>query len=202
MKQILLVEGNDDKHVFWAIFEKHKVEGSFEVIDTNGIDNLLIDLPSYLKTDNDTIGIVIDADTNIQSRWNSIKNILKDFEYTLPNELEATGTILRSNDWPTIGLWIMPNNNTSGMLEDFVSVLIPNENEILPFVNETLESLEINKLNNYKPIHKSKARIHTWLAWQENPGTPMGLAITRSFLNANNELCNLFINWINKLFNP
>ena len=52
-----------------------------------------------------------------------------------------------------------------------------------------------------KEYHKSKAFIHTWLAWQEDPGTPMGLAITKKYLSTNDKvLCNSFIEWLNLLF--
>jgi hypothetical protein len=65
----------------------------------------------------------------------------------------------------------------------------------------TIQVLKNQGFAQKKPIHKSKARIHTWLAWQEDPGTPMGLAITKSYLDTNQELCNLFVNWLNNLFN-
>jgi hypothetical protein len=32
--------------------------------------------------------------------------------------------------------------------------------------------------------HFAKAHIHTWLAWQSDPGTPMGLALTKKYLDA------------------
>ena len=69
-----------------------------------------------------------------------------------------------------------------------------------PKIREFL--IEEEKLNQYKEIHKSKARIHTWLAWQENPGTPMGLAITKKYLSTDPVICEDFIKWMNKLFNP
>ena len=49
--------------------------------------------------------------------------------------------------------------------------------------------------------HKAKARIHTFLAWQEDPGTPMGLAITKKYLQADSDSCLPFIEWLNNLFN-
>ena len=49
-------------------------------------------------------------------------------------------------------------------------------------------------------MHKSKAEIHTWLAWQEEPGTPMGQAITKQYLDTNKELAKKFIGWLDNLF--
>jgi hypothetical protein len=37
--QELLVEGNDDLHVLWALCENFKLVENFEIIDTKGIRN-------------------------------------------------------------------------------------------------------------------------------------------------------------------
>ena len=201
MNQVLLVEGNDDKHVLWAICKKNSIKESFSIEETKGVENLISSIPTYIKSDLGTIGILVDADFDIKSRWESLRTILLERDYAVPHELNTNGVIIHHEEFPTIGIWIMPNNTESGMIEDFVGILIPNDDKILPFADATLDKLEKIGLNNYKPIHKSKARIHTWLAWQEDPGTPMGLAITKSYLDTNQELCNLFVNWLNNLFN-
>lgn len=201
MEQILLVEGKDDLFVFSEIFEKHKVKETFKVIEKKGIDPLFKSIPIHTKTDISTIGIIIDADSNINSRWITLKTILSDLGYDFPNEMTEIGTIITKDSLPKIGIWLMPNNNKNGMLEDFVNHLIPENDELISFVEETLTSLEEKELQNYKPIHKSKAKIHTWLSWQEDPGTPMGLAITKKYLETDNKECKIFIEWINKLYN-
>lgn len=37
----LLVEGNDDQHVVWALCEKHNIPESFDVIDCESVENVL-----------------------------------------------------------------------------------------------------------------------------------------------------------------
>jgi hypothetical protein len=96
----------------------------------------------------------------------------------------------------------MPNNAVHGMLEDFVRIIIPEDDLLLPFVEKGISEIEASALEKYLPMHRSKALIHTWLAWQESPGTPMGQAITKSYLNHNHQLCALFVAWLNSLFNP
>ncbi len=201
MNKILLVEGQNDLHVFKNIFKKHNVNESFDVKDKEGLDKLLISIPILLKTDIDIIGIVIDADVNISSRWDSIKNIFDKAGYSMPDTPTENGLIVKKYNSPTVGIWIMPDNAENGMLEDFVKFLIPANDDLLPEVEDALLSIEDKDLNRYKPIHKSKAKINTWLAWQEDPGTPMGLAIEKTYLTTNNKLCKLFVEWINKLFN-
>ena len=60
-----------------------------------------------------------------------------------------------------------------------------------------IEKLEIN---GYNKDDRSKAFIHTWLAWQKEPGRPMGLSITANVLKYDNEIIQAFINWLNKLY--
>jgi len=95
----------------------------------------------------------------------------------------------------------MPNNNLNGMLEDFISFLVPKEDKLLPIVHSTLDDIEKKKLNKYAPIHKSKAVIHSWLSWQEDHGIPMGLGITKRYLSTDEETCSLLVKWLDELFN-
>ena len=75
----LLVEGNDDQHVVWALCEKHNVPESFDVIDCESVEKVLKAFEVRLKIvdNNQRIGIVVDADVNLMSRWGSIVSILK-----------------------------------------------------------------------------------------------------------------------------
>ncbi len=199
-QQLLLVEGKNDLHVFYNIFEKHTVKQSFKPISKDG-DGIYASIPIYLKTDISTVGVVIDADENINAKWDKLKNIFKTSGYDLPDKPAQNGTIVKKHNSLTIGIWIMPDNNASGMLEDFVKQLVPDGDLLMDYVEASLNNLEVDEVNKYKPVHKSKAIIHTWLAWQETPGTPMGLAIKKTFLDTNKELCLKFVDWINKLFN-
>ncbi|OQX78273.1 MAG: hypothetical protein B6D64_07095 [Bacteroidetes bacterium 4484_276] len=201
MNQILLVEGKDDLHVFSNIFKKHNVLQSFNIKDKEGIDAIYKSIPIYLKADNSTIGVIVDADTDIKSKWQTLKSVLSEKGYDLPSKPMKEGTIIRKEYLPAFGIWIMPNNDENGMLEDFVNYLIPAGDKIMPFVESSLRLLETKQIAKYKLIHKSKAKIHTWLAWQETPGVPMGVAINKTYLDSNHKICIRFVNWINELYN-
>lgn len=201
MNKLLLVEGKDDQHIMYALFEKFAVPQTFEIKSKEGIDELLKSLPIHLKSKLDAIGILVDADENIQKRWDSIKNILDLAGYSTPKQPNIDGTIISQNGKPTVGVWLMPDNQLGGMIEDFMKFLIPQGDVLLPKTEETLNDLENKQINQYKAIHRSKALIHTWLAWQETPGTPMGLAVTKSYFStANQVLCQKYIDWILNLF--
>jgi hypothetical protein len=46
----------------------------------------------------------------------------------------------------------------------------------------------------------AKAKLHTFLAWQEEPGKPIGLAITAKYLDPNAIQAQQFIDWLRTLF--
>jgi hypothetical protein len=202
----LLVEGNDDQHVIWAICEKYEIAETFDVIDCEGISQVLERLPLDLKqADIRTVGIVLDADQNLKKRWQNLRNSLLLNGYQLPEQPSPEGYTHEPFDiYPRIGIWLMPDNLQSGMLEDFVKLLIRPDDLLSPFVHQILSQIEEQDIQDrYNPeVHRAKAFIHTWLAWQKDPGTPMGLALTKTYLDHNAELCLRFVGWLNRLFNP
>jgi hypothetical protein len=198
--QKLLVEGNDDQHVVWALCKKYNIPENFDVIDCEGIDKLIKQIPVIFKSSEiTTIGVIVDADTDLQTRWNLLKIKLSKIGFDFPDNIPEQG-VITTNNIQKIGVWLMPDNNTNGTIEDFIVFLVPKEDKLMSVVDTTLENIEAKKLNKYSPVHKSKAKIHTWLAWQEMPGTPMGQSITKEYLFTDKETCQNFINWLTELF--
>ena len=205
-KYRLLVEGKNDQHVIWNLAERLQLKETFEVVATDSYQQLLEALPVELKGTNvvERLGIVVDADESSAAHWQAIRNILLKSGYysNLPEMLPADGLIVEPDDEEQliVGVWIMPDNRVNGMMEDFVACMIPEGDRLLDEADATLKHLEENKLNRYKPVHYAKARIHTWLAWQDEPGMPMGTAITCRVLSSDKELCGRFASWLCKLF--
>ena len=204
---LLLVEGNDDFHVIHSLCKQFNIsvrnlenpKGNFSVKDCKGVTELLEQIPVLFKSPKTSLGIIIDADIDLQSRWESVKNILLKEGFDVPKDLPENGLIVKKGILKA-GVWIMPNNNLNGMLEDFISFLVPQDDKLLPIVKNTLEGLEANNLNKYSLTHKSKALIHSWLSIQEEPGTPLGQGITKRYLSTDEETCKHLVNWINELF--
>lgn len=48
--------------------------------------------------------------------------------------------------------------------------------------------------------HTAKAYVHTWLVWQEEPGTPMGQALEKRYLDPQAPAASAFVQWFNQLF--
>ena len=93
----------------------------------------------------------------------------------------------------------MPDNKTYGMLENFVSNLIPQTDLLWPIAQDIVQKV-IEKDCRFRPTYKIKAELHTWLAWQEEPGKPMGQAITKGYLKASAIHAQEFISWMRQLF--
>jgi len=199
--QKLLVEGNDDRRVIWSLCQKFNVPENFDVIDCDGIDNIFAQLPIRIKQSGiKTIGIMVDADFDIQKRWQKLYDALKKLGYKIDNVVNSEGVILSQDNMPRLGIWIMPDNKVSGMLEDFIEFLIPDNDKLITIAKEVLDKIENEKINQYQTIHRSKALISTWLSWQEDPGTPMGLAITKKYLSTEQKICIKFIEWVTVLY--
>ncbi len=219
MEQRLLVEGINDIKVIGSLCQALKMPrplwhesnddyGRF-VIVTKGKDNLLkrsikfdTSISATLKIPElQNLGIVVDADENIDKRWQSIIAILTNAGYTnLPKAPSVKGTIILEDTLPKIGIWIMPNNQLSGYLEHFVELMIPANDDLFSIAQATTQNLIESSRNLFRPVDKQKVDIYTWLAWQSNPGVPMGTAIHNKYLDANSPGALQFIEWMKNTF--
>jgi len=196
----LLVEGQNDMHVVSALCEKYQIIENFDIIDCEGVGNVIRQIGTRLKGYNiNTVGIIVDADTDLQTRWNSLYSTLTGIGFIVPKKFPEEGLIVE-NETQKVGIWIMPDNNSDGMLENFISFLIPKNDKLSLVVDDVLAKIETQGLNKYLRKDKPKAKIHTWLAWQEEPGTPMGLSITKKYLSTEETICQQFIKWVTELF--
>jgi hypothetical protein len=220
-KQLLIVEGKEDaivigtltknKELFVIEFPPRKekthlpkIQGrNYEGVSTL-LDHLETDLAVDIKAGYSNIAIVLDADTNIQSQWEAVKNRLLKLNFDVPEHPNTDGVLAlhKTDDTIKVGIWIMPDNRLNGMLEDFVKMLVPANDLMIEkatkIVNEIKE--ELDETTRFRDVHLAKAEIHTWLAWQENPGSPMGQAITKKYLNTDNEVCVRFLNWLTSIY--
>lgn len=202
LKNVLLVEGNDDEHVVMHLSARHNLGEIAEIKKTGGIDKLVELLPVQLReSDIGSIGVVVDADENLSARWASIRNILEKYKYSnCPVQPEKKGVVLLTPPdtlLPRVGVWLMPNNAEAGALEDFLKSLIPDDDVLLPYADSALEALPRVE---FSESHRSKALIHTWLAWQKEPGKPFGQAIKAHYLDADLPLGKEFVAWLKDVF--
>jgi len=208
-KRILLVEGKNDCHVILALWQAHQhpPKGSFGIYQCDSDEGVLRKLNELIQgsiaqiNEIENIGVVLDADKpNVTSRWQQIQAKVKRYAYSFPVEPDPKGTIIASQDEkPRLGIWLMPNNQDAGMLEDFLMTLA--QADSLDWARHCVESAQQKHLTSFKKVHHSKAVIHTYLAWQDEPGNPLGQAITAHALQPHTKIAYHFIDWLNRLFN-
>lgn len=203
---VLLVEGNDDKHVIDALWKSQTKPNLFEIIDCKSKEGVLKELKIRLTTpqNHHRIGVVLDADTNASACWDAVKSRLNETGKYNSNKLKlpSKGLVLDASDpeFPKIGVWIMPNNVIPGMIEDFLATLSEPNDPLMNKAEKVLHDLETSGINKYKSVHRAKAKIHSFLAWQDEPGRPLGTAITARILDPTKETATIFVSWLENLF--
>jgi hypothetical protein len=173
--KVLLLEGKNDCHVVMALCKAHQVPETFGIYECGADTEVLKRLNALISRPNapQVIGVMLDADSpSLEGRWASIKGKLNHYSYNLPKIPDQHGTIIKGiEDEPKLGFWLMPNNQDS------------------------------DKLTTFQSLHLSKAIIHTYLAWQDEPGYPMGQAITKETLRPHTDIAINFTDWLRCLFN-
>ena len=196
--QVLVVEGQDERHVVWHLSNLHQEMPEFCILNKEGIDNLLEDIGAEIRAPNrKVVGILLDANDDLYARWSAVSNRLREEEIEVPESPEAGGTILDGT--PRIGIWLMPDNTSSGELEDFVSAMIPDDDPVWPLAQDYIDGIprEDRKFTEKKI---QRAKLHAWLATRKEP-RKLGTAIHTGDLRADGKLSTTFADWLRKLFN-
>ncbi|MEH2355175.1 DUF3226 domain-containing protein [Nostoc sp.] len=205
----LLVEGQDDLRVIPELIEKNgirwgdkKKEAIVLIEDCGGYENIDANLISTeLRASGLThLGVIIDADEDLSVCWISIRNACLPSIPDIPEEISETGLIHVTNNGIKFGIWIMPDNQTRGMLETFLAYMIKDEAEtIWQYAQEVAQEAK-NKGASFKDSYLDKAKIYSWLAWQEEPGRQLHQAIKYKILNPQHPKAQTFLIWFKTLY--
>jgi hypothetical protein len=216
---LLYVEGNDDREFHQNFCKAIGLNGVEVKVITpvdvnadsgNGWSNLINNLPVLLKQINagnvDKLGLILDADFppdnsgGFSSRLKLVTDKLKVAGYTVPAKpsFNKGEIFLHPNKLPSIGLWIMPNHEVDGMLENFIESLISDKDQLylLAHADKSIRNLPITLFD--QKLRYTKARIFSWRAWQKRPGLPLNSALNDGILDKT-KACN-FEKWLNTVF--
>lgn len=220
MNQQLIVEGLTDIHVISNLIvaksltingyeSERRYREEFVSIGGNK-EKALKQLRVALKRGNiDRLGIIIDADSESPdaalNTWRSVAAILRQNGYqSVPTTPNPSGTIVNQEDKPQVGVWIMPDNQQSGYLEHFFEQLIDTKDVFLSEATTITEGFVQTNRNRFSPTHLQKAKIRTWLAWQNDPELPMGLALrdysNLGYILLDSPFSDSFIDWLKRTF--
>ncbi len=94
----------------------------------------------------------------------------------------------------------MPDNQSRGMLETFLSYLInPERSALWTFAQEACARSRDHGAP-YTDPHRDKADIHTYLAWLDPPGRSLHVAVLARALDGRLPLGEQFAKWFIDLF--
>lgn len=147
------------------------------------------------------LGVLVDADVEPSARWQALGSVLAPLGYSLPAKPFEAGTIVPPPlpSRPRLGIWMMPDNRLEGMLEDFLLRLTSEGDRLLVRAHGAVQGIpEEERL--FVNAHRAKATAHTWLAWQQEPGTALGQAITKRYLDPTRDPGPAFRKWLLELF--
>lgn len=146
------------------------------------------------------VGVVIDADTDANARWASLRDRWRKSGLEVPDDLPVGGWVGPQENGRKFGAWIMPDNRSAGALEAFLHTLVPPGDLRWPLAgNATRQARDLGPPERKAPP-EDKARLYAWLAWQENPGRPPGTAIHARFLRHDSELALEFAAWFRGMY--
>ena len=197
---VLLVEGRDDEHVLYALAVAHQLPQTFAVKAIDGKDPLLSDLKLRLKARNERrLAVMLDADEDLAARWRAVRTLVDAaFPGKLPEAPDRDGAVVELAEGFTFGAWLMPDNTLPGVLETFLAFLVPTDDAVMPRVDAMIGAL--GEARRFPEVRVPKARIHAWLALQEEPGKPLGQAITARYLDPQLDAAKRFVAWLRRMF--
>jgi hypothetical protein len=207
---LLLLEGAEDLKTIPYIMEANGVtwpekppKAPVWIEQYEGYSNLLKPetLELELKTNGlEILGMIIDADEDAGNRWQQTRQSCRVSIPDLPEDLPKSGLIHTTEDGIKFGIWIMPDNTSRGMLETFLSLMIPAGCE--PLWEHAKESAQAAQQRGatFSLTHMDKANIYTWLAWQKPPGQPFPYALKDRIFNPSHPNAQMFITWFKTLY--
>lgn len=213
---VLLSEGPDDRNVLYHLLTYHRLplagrqgreDGRIALEEGGGIDGVLKRLRLELKPQDEDVaiarlGVVVDADERIEERWQALRDIVLGAGYSqVPARPDPQGTIIEEPGRIGLGFWLMPDNQLAGSLERFAQLLLPADDRLWPKASAAVEQLPAEE-RLFREGDMLKAQLHTWLAWQREPGRPIGQAINNRYLDPNAPQAQLLVAWLRRVFPP
>ncbi len=199
--ELLIVEGKNDFHVVTQLLKKHQIKPP-KIVPKEGFENLHNSISTEVKASGrKKLGIIADANGDFNNRRQSILDQLRKSGFDISKNTENSTNIFTDHKYLEIhvGIWLMPDNASSGELEDFILKMIPQQDPILPRAQHYIDTIPVEdrKFENKKI---TRAYVHAWLAARHEPH-PMGLAIKVDDLTHDSPYAQSFVCWFHQLFN-
>lgn len=212
----LYVEGTDDVHVVKHLLLRYEIDcpmsgdrrpqrefapNAPEITAAGSRDAVLAAIGTAVAVSNGrSAGFVLDADAVPQDRWRAVCDRLRAFGLALPDEIPPEGFVDDvAKLGARVGVWLMPDNRRKGALEEFLGDLVDDHDPVLPLA-ESSTTDALTRGAKFSEVDHRKAVLHTWLAWQEEPGLPYGTAIKARYFRDDSPAALAFVEWYRRVF--
>lgn len=189
--KVLLVEGKDEVNFFDALL-KHCEVDNVDIREVGGKTKFPDELEAFLLSFDKQVqayAIIRDADEGAASAFQSVAGLLDKQKEPVP-----TGpTQYAENEKRRVGVFIMPGNQSEGMLEDLCMQTVQDHPAIHcvdGFIGCLEQALPVKQPNtpkesgqSYFPKNLSKAKAQAFLSSQYETVGSVGLAAQKGYWN-------------------
>jgi hypothetical protein len=173
--KLLLGEGIDEVRFFTALLNRLTIPG-IQVLEYGGKTRLKGFLETLPRVTGfvglASLAITRDADDDATGAFSSVRDALSSAGLPAP-----AGHNQPAGSAPRVQVWIMPDGNRPGMLEDLCMAAVQTD-PAYPCVEAFFECLRTNAC---LPGSLAKARAHVWLASRPEPDRRLGEAAERDY---------------------
>jgi hypothetical protein len=169
-ERLLIVEGKDEELFFDALL-KHLNISNIQILSIGGKTKFRKNLGALLNRREEfakvkRLWITRDADDDFNSAFQSICDALKALELPVPKKPK-----IPTSSCPEISIFIFPDNQSPGMLEDLCLKVLQDNTQDTPII-KCLEDYFccLARRSPEFPNNLSKAKIQAFLAAKKEPG--------------------------------
>lgn len=217
-KGVLLVEGPSDVDFFRALLPSLELGMDVEIHPPRdyGHGNTVTVVPALIpvliqQLDTGMIerfAIVVDADHDsgggFEPRWNQLTAVLRDHGFRCPQRAPADpnrGSIFQHDDGlPAVGLWLLPDHKSNGMLEDLVlssADRAAEQSALLEHARSTIRDLPHTLFSSHQ---YSKAVTYSWLSYQARPAIGLSAPMRAELVDRAQEPLRGLCDWLVRVF--
>lgn len=205
-KNVLLVEGLSDQHFVSQLRKKLELGIEFEIVNTGRLSKLLDAIyPQVVTGGRDVVGLLVDADREDNPSWPKINFRLTESNICVPPIPDPTGIVIPATDQrPKVGIWLMPDNQSEGELEDLVIDMIHDGDLVWPmsvkYIDQIVGKFD-QKQRKFSDRKTNRAKLYAWLATCKQP-PHIGAAIRAGDIDLTTDRCQSFVDWLLRLYGP
>ena len=191
--KVLAVEGKDEAIFFDALLQYVGIS-DVDIQSVGGKRQFKNKLPALVRmsgfSEVDILAVVRDADNDANAAFQSIREILRKEKLEPPNRPNQF-----SQGRPLVGIYIMPGNSDTGMLEDLCLKTVKNH----PAMKCVVDFVNCVKKLDDPPNNITKAKAQVFLAAMPQIAREVGIGAQKGYWNFDADELDDLRTFINKL---